>query len=76
MQDGDRQSFALSSLMPGARAVPGRSVTAAQLPVTFGLSLSKASAHQHNHDVEQLLESLAVLSPVEGSKGSAQQFKV
>ena len=44
--------------MPGARAGPRRSVIAAQLLGTFGLSLSKASAHQHNHDVEQLLESL------------------
>ena len=53
-----------SNVMPGARAVRGWSVTAAQLlEGTFGLSLSKASAHQHNHDVEQLLESL--------SKGSA-----
>ena len=49
------------------RAVPGLSGTAAQrFEVTFGLSLallsfaegSKASAHQHNYDMEQLLESL------------------
>ncbi len=55
-----KSPFGLSSAMPGARAVPGWSVTAAQLlEGTFGLSLSKASAHQHNHDVEQLLESLS-----------------
>ena len=55
--------------MPGARAVRGWSVTAAQLlEGTFGLSLSKASAHQHNHDVEQLLESL--------SKGSSPPIQV
>ena len=56
--------------MPIARAVQGWSIGAAQpIEGTFGLSLpvlspvegSKASAHQHNHDVEQLLESLAGL---------------
>jgi pyrroline-5-carboxylate reductase len=63
--------------MPGARAVRGWPVTAAQLlEGTFGLSLSKASAHQHSHDVEQLLESLALLSFVEGSKGSSQPWRI
>ena len=55
--------------MPGARAVRGWPVIAAQLlEGTFGLSLSKASAHQHNHDVDQLLESLALLSLSKGRR--------
>ena len=40
-------------------------VTTAAQPAegTFGLSPSKASAHQHNHDVEQLPESDDALTP-------------
>ncbi len=44
----------LSIVTPGDRAVRGSSTTAED---TFGLSLSKASAHQRNQDVDQSPES-------------------
>ncbi len=59
--------------VPVPRDTPGVTTAAQPLEGTFGLSLSKASAHQHNHDVEQSLESDDAPTPGNTSSDKSAQ---